>query len=288
MAEAFRDDMGRSVILARKPQRIVSLVPSETATLFALGAGDRVIGRTRYCDEPAAEVEDIVTVGGTKDPDVEKILSLQPQLVLANQEENSRSTLEELAQRGVPLFVSFPRRVADAASHVARLARILGVESEAKTLVKSCYEMASLDPPKSSMTVFVPIWADPLMTFNGQTFTSDLLRLAGFQNVFADRERKYPLKADLAERSPLAADQVALRDKRYPRIREEEIIERKPEWILLPSEPHPFGEKDRERFLRMDTPASAASRVLLVDGKDLFWPGPRMVAAFERLKGIAG
>jgi ABC-type Fe3+-hydroxamate transport system substrate-binding protein len=140
--------------------------------------------------------------------------------------------------------------------------------------------------PAESEPVFVPIWRDPLMTFNHNTFASDLLRLAGFCNVFGDRERQYPLKADLAERSPLSADQVAQRDRRYPRIREQEIVERKPEWILLPSEPYEFDESDRERFLALDTPASKKGRVVLVDGKDLFWPGPRLVGAIARFRAL--
>src|SRR5262245_16926741 len=107
--------MGRDLYLARAPQRIVSLVPSDTHSLFALGAGERVVGRTEWCEEPA-EARSVATVGGTKDVDVEKVLALEPELVIANQEENGRAALEKIAGR-VPMLVSLPRRAADGIAH---------------------------------------------------------------------------------------------------------------------------------------------------------------------------
>lgn len=284
MAMAVRDDLGRHVVFPHVPRRVVSLVPSETETLFSLGVGASIVARTRYCVEPAAAVDDIEVCGGTKDPDVEHIVSLAPDLVLANQEENSRATLEALAARGVRTFVSFPRRVANALAHVARLARIFAVEEPARDLVKRGYSLLAQAPPELTLRVFVPIWPDPLMTFSDHTYASDLLRLAGAANVFGDRERKYPLKAELGLRSPLPADQVAHRDLRYPRIREQEIVERAPELILLPDEPYAFTEADRVRFAGLDTPAGQSSRIAFVDGKDLFWCGSRSVDAVSRLR----
>ena len=280
------DDMRRKILLPQPVQRIVSLVPSDTETLFDLGVGERVVGRTRYCVEPAAQVADVPTVGGTKDIDVDKIMSLAPDLVLANQEENSRANLEALAERGARVFVSFPKRFNDAISHVARLARFVGATEGAKEIVREGY--ASLDEAKEGepISVFVPIWRDPLMTFSNNTYSHDLLEQCGARNVFADRERQYPLQADLGERSPLPADQVANRDRRYPRIRESEIVERAPELILLPDEPHEFTEEDKAYFAGLDTPAAREGRIHFVDGKDLFWPGSRSVAARDRLRAL--
>ncbi|MGE5048504.1 MAG: helical backbone metal receptor, partial [Deltaproteobacteria bacterium] len=111
------DDRQRELIFLRPPQRIVSLVPSDTLNVIALGAGERLVGRTRYCDAPSCEA----VVGGTKDVEVEAVARLSPDLILANQEENSRQHLEELAQLGLPVLVSFPKTVAEGLSHLARL-----------------------------------------------------------------------------------------------------------------------------------------------------------------------
>ena len=140
--------MGRDVVLVREPRRVVSLVPSDTYTLCALGAGDRLAGRTSYCDQPAG-VAGARVVGGTKDADPDLIASLGPDLVIANQEENARSTLEALARHGVPVFVSFPRRVAEGFAHIARLARMLGLAREPAVieLCRRAYALLRSDAP---------------------------------------------------------------------------------------------------------------------------------------------
>lgn len=269
--------------------RVVSLVPSDTETLFALGMGERVVGRTRYCEEPVGKVEMIPTVGGTKDVDVEAVLALSPDLVLANQEENSRADLEALAAAGAMVFVSFPKRFNDAIAHVGRLAKMVGADrpmDQARELLRRGYACKGCEAGLDPVSVFVPIWLDPLMTFSAHTYSHELLRLAGAQNVFADRERKYPLKADLGLRSPLSADQVAQRDTRYPRITEAELVAKAPELILLPDEPYAFSEQDREFFLGLPIPAARNQKVHFVCGKDLFWPGARSIDALPRLTAL--
>src|SRR3954471_829971 len=164
MALRVFDDRKREVLFLRPPQRIVSLVPSDTLNVFALGAGERLVGRTRYCDAPEA----VPLIGGTKDVDVQALAKLSPDLILANQEENSRSHLEELAQLALPVFVSFPKTVAEGLSHLGRLAKIL--EVDARDMLRRGYAAATEAeasirrlPP---LRVFVPIWMDPLMTIN--------------------------------------------------------------------------------------------------------------------------
>ena len=130
VAVKVMDDMGRDVILTREPRRVVSLVPSDTYTLCALGAAERLVGRTSFCHQPAAAVAGVPIVGGTKDVDPDAVADLAPDLVLANQEENARGPLEALAARGVPILVSFPCRVAAGFAHMARLARLLVGSSE--------------------------------------------------------------------------------------------------------------------------------------------------------------
>jgi len=288
--------MGREVILQRPPQRIVSLVPSDTYTLFALGAGERVIGRTRFCVLPAGQVEGLPVVGGTKDVDPDAVLDLAPDLIIANQEENARAPLEELARRGVPLFVSFVRRVAEGVAHMARLARMLGLARapEAEDLARRAYQLLRADKAIDASVAglpraFVPIWKEPLMTFHQDTFASDMLLQCGCANAFADRERRYPLAADLGRRSPLPTDRLGDRDTRYPRITVEEVIARAPDLVLLPDEPHEFGPGDVEWMRGLDTPAGRRGAVALADGKDLFWYGARSVEALPRLRAqIAG
>jgi ABC-type Fe3+-hydroxamate transport system substrate-binding protein len=273
----IRDDLGRDLIFAAPPRRIVSLVPSDTYTLFALGAGDRVIGRTTWCELPA-EAAKVPTVGGTKDVDVDAVLALEPDFVIANQEENTRPALERLAAERVRVLVSLPRRVADGVAHVARLARALGVADEpvAKDLVRRGYDMVRTMTPagEGAPKAFVPIWMDPLMTFNADTFGADVLALAGVANVFGDRLRLYPLAADLGKAAPRDA---AGRDERYPRITLDEVRARKPDLVVLPDEPHAFTDADREVLAPL-------GRLVDVNGKDLFWYGAWTIETLPRLR----
>lgn len=268
------DDLGRSLVFMHPPQRIVSLVPSDTHSVIALGAGDRLVGRTTYCEHG----DGIPTVGGTKDVDVEAVLALAPHLVIANQEENSRKPLELLAER-VPVLVSLPRRVDQGIGHLARLARILGIAEVAhvRQLIKRGYELPPATPPQ--LRAFVPIWMDPLMTFNADTFGSDVLARVGVENVFGDRMRLYPLAADLGKSAPQDA---AGRDVRYPRITREEIQARGPDVLILPDEPHAFSAQD-EAQLREIIPKA---RVIRVSGKDLFWYGAWTIDALPRLHAL--
>jgi ABC-type Fe3+-hydroxamate transport system substrate-binding protein len=265
------DDLGRTLLFAQPPQRIVSLVPSDTHSVIALGAGERLVGRTTYCEHG----DGIPTVGGTKNVDVDAVLALAPQLVIANQEENARKPLEALAER-VPILVSLPRRVEQGIAHLARLARILGVTEQpaVKELIRRGYAL----PPAVSaqQRAFVPIWMDPLMTMNGDTFGSDVLARVGIENVFGDRSRLYPLAADLGKAAPQDA---AGRDERYPRLSREELRARNPELIILPDEPHAFSAED-EASLRETLPNA---RVVRVSGKDLFWYGAWTIDGLPRL-----
>ena len=125
------DDRKRVLSFPVAPRRVVSLVPSDTLTLAELGCGHALVGRTDYCELPVDLVSKIPSVGGTKNPRLDDIRALAPDLVIANQEENQKSDLEELAQSGIRVYVGFPKRVADGISHVAKLARIFRVEREA-------------------------------------------------------------------------------------------------------------------------------------------------------------
>ncbi len=285
MAFQVVDDRNRTVILAQPPRRIVSLVPSDTLTLALLGGLDRLVGRTDYCVLPEG-VERLTSVGGTKDASAERILALAPDLVVANQEENSRPTLEKVVEAGVPLFIAFPKRVEDGLALVARYARMLGVEKapHVVSLVREGYQRlaAARAANRPRRTVFCPIWADPLMTIRGDTYLSASLELAGLDNVFRDRSRKYPLAADLGKVRALDPEKVGERDTRYPRITEDELRAADPDVVVLPDEPHPFTAAEAAHFAAL----LPRAKVVPVDGKDLCWYGARAVEAIPRLLAL--
>lgn len=275
-----RDDRNRIVALPGPPARVVSLVPSDTLNVQALGARGALVGVTDYCDAPG-----VPSVGGTKNPRLDAICDLAPDLVLANQEENTRSDLEALAQRGVRVLVAFPKRVADGLAHFARLARVFAVENDSrvKDLFRRGYDAVRRAEEARGKTTplrtFCPIWMSPLMTIHGATFISDMLDLCGAQNVFADRERRYPLAADLAGARPIDPGQ---RDVRYPRVTLEEVVARAPELVLLPDEPHPFSEEDANVFRALPLEAE----VVHTSGKDLCWYGAQSVEGIDRVRAL--
>jgi ABC-type Fe3+-hydroxamate transport system substrate-binding protein len=270
------DDLGRTLTFLRPPHRVVSLVPSDTHSVIALGARDALVGRTTYCESP--EAHEVATVGGTKDVDVDAVLALEPDLVIANQEENTRAALEALGGR-VPVLVSLPRRVEQGVAHLARLARILGVHDRepARSLVRRGYALRG-SRGDAGPRAFVPIWMDPLMTMNADTFGSDVLAHVGIGNAFGDRLRLYPLAADLGKTAPRDA---AGRDVRYPRVTLDEVRARNPALVILPDEPHAFSAAD-EAVIAAALPGA---RIVRVSGKDLFWYGAWTIDALERLAG---
>ena len=231
-------------------------------------------------------------MGGTKNPRIDDIVRLEPELVLANQEENTRSDLEALAQRGVRVYVAFPRRVSDGLAHLARLARLFGVERSpgVRQLLKRGYDehraAAQARASARAVPTFCPIWMDPLMTIHGDTFISDMLDLCGASNVFADRSRRYPLAADLGRAASLPPEKVVGRDVRYPRITLEEVVARAPQLVLLPDEPHPFTPADADVFRALAIPAAGRGAVAVMSGKDLCWYGARSIEGIGRVRAL--
>lgn len=286
------DDMKRTLTFGASPKRIVSLVPSDTFSVATLGGGGALVGRTDYCELPAEIVANVPSVGGTKNPRLDAILDLSPDLVLANREENTKKDLETLAQRGVKVFVAFPKRAAEGIAHLARLARILGVTSDpdVRELLRRGYEVVreAEDAQKAHApcATFCPIWMKPLMTIHADTFISDVLALAGAANVFADRERRYPLAADVSGAPSLPPELVAGRDTRYPRVTLDEVVARAPELVLLPDEPHPFSEQDAAVFRALDIPAARRNAVVRTSGKDLCWYGAQTVFGLPRVRAL--
>lgn len=241
------------------PQRIVSLVPSLSELVWWLGAGDRLVGRTRFCVQPAELAATAIDIGGTKDPDTRTILGLAPDLVLANKEENRREDVEALRGHGLRVLVTDPNTVKGAMQMALQLGGLLGCEERARTLYSEVAAVCA-EAPGPSIRVFVPIWRTPLMAMGGDCYGNDVLRLAGGINVFGDRAR-------------------------YPEVEMDEVAAAEPQVVLLPDEPYRF----REEHLA-DYASIAPGRV--IDGQLLWWYGPRMGSSIltlrETLAEIAG
>lgn len=287
--QTITDARGVRFELKFPAQRVVSLVPSDTETVVGLGAGKALVGRTDYCVEPAS-VRDLPTVGGTKDASVEQILALKPDLVLANQEENTRDLVHRLEQGGARVFVSFPTTAMQAIGHVATLSRLLFAgrpSQQAKDLVAAGYEQLQVKAGKDAARrprVFFPIWREPLMTINGETFISDMIERAGGTNIFADRARRYPLAADL--NPAVMPNESTGRDVRYPRVTVDELVERAPDIVILPDEPHDFSAEDQAFFEALPIPAAKLGRVIRTSGKDWMWPGMRTIRGLQSTREL--
>src|SRR3990172_335307 len=230
--DQVRDVRGRVFSLPSPPRRIVSLVPSITETLFDFGCAERLVARTDYCVRPA-EASRIPSVGGTKNPNLDLARALQPDLVFANQEENRGSDVAALEASGVPVFLTFPRAIAQAVTDLENIAALLGVGEAAREMIASIKRAARnrRSHVRPFVLVFVLIWRDPWMTLNADTYAHDVLAAHGLYNVFADRDRRYPLAADLGHGEAKSAEG---RDIRYPRVTLEEVDARRPSLVLLP------------------------------------------------------
>jgi ABC-type Fe3+-hydroxamate transport system substrate-binding protein len=277
--------------LRRTPQRIVSLVPSLTEALFAFGLGHHIVGITDYCVEPQPQAETKPTIGGTKNPDVEAILRLAPDLVVANVEENRREDVESIQAHGISVFICYPQTVVDAVATLRALAQATGVEAQASpvlTSIESTYEETiALTMSRRKVRVFCAIWKHPWMTINRDTFIHDMLETCGGTNIFAERQRRFPLAADLGHQSEREDMRVVARDRRYPRVSLDEMASLMPEVILLPDEPYHFSAGDRADFTRFSrVPAVSDERIHVIDGKILSWYWSRLDESLRTLREL--
>jgi ABC-type Fe3+-hydroxamate transport system substrate-binding protein len=268
------------------PQRVVSLVPSMTETLFDLGIGERVIAVTDYCTRPADKLINLPKVGGTKNPNIEQIIALQPDMVLMNREENRLQDYEALQAAGIVVWATEPRTVFDALNlmwDVMDVFEMPHLSARVREIERSYDYTEGAMRASRLIDVFVPIWKDPWMTINQNTYTHDILSICGGHNVFAERERMFPLRADLGEAEPREDIE---RDNRYPRITLEEIEAKQPEAVLLPDEPYAFTEAHAKIFYALDIPAAKNGHIYTVDGSLLTWHGTRLAYALQELPPI--
>jgi iron complex transport system substrate-binding protein len=261
-AYTVQDAMGKLIQFERPPSRIVSLAPSITEILFSLDLGERVAGVTTYSNFPG-EASQKPKVGTYINLNVEKIISLSPELVIGTKDGNRKNVTDLLEQAGIKVFIVNPRNVESAIETIERVGMVTGVPERGKELRKTLEGRLSriqeLVSHRRQPNVFMQINLKPIMTVNRDTFLNDLIRLSGGHNIF--------------EQEPF----------HYPRINVEEIIARKPEVIMISS--MDLGgrfEAAREEWLKLTViPAARDKRVHLIDSDLSNRPGPRIVDALE-------
>ena len=280
--------------LRQVPGRVVSLVPSITESLFDLGLGDCLVGISDQCTFPQEKTECLPRVGGTKSADPHNILALEPDLVLANQEENARECILTLAETH-SVWLAFPHTVQEAMNDLWNLVYLLRSET-ALLRMRSLQNLVDLAENAAAErvgpAVFVPIWWESgqdgqswWMTFNNQTYCGDLIRLLGGKNIFAERQRRYPLAADLGQAE---SEDPGERDTRYPRVSREEILAADPQVVLYPDEPFNFSEvsPDKLRQWMAGTSAARNGQIFSIDGSLITWHGTRIARALEALSPL--
>jgi ABC-type Fe3+-hydroxamate transport system substrate-binding protein len=253
----YTDQLSRSIKISALPQRIISVVPSQTELLYDLGLREEVIGITKFCVHPEKWFETKIRIGGTKQLHIQKIKELRPDLIIANKEENKKEDIEELAKE-FPVWISDVHDLSSAYAMINDIGKIVGKENESTSLIKniaSGFSKLSADQRKIRTTYL--IWKDPYLTIGNDTFIHQMLSYAGFENIFSDKTR-------------------------YPAIEVNEMIERNCELLLLSSEPYPFKQKHIDELQAL----FPATKILLADGELFSWYGSRMLKApsyFQKL-----
>ncbi|MFH0944874.1 MAG: helical backbone metal receptor, partial [Planctomycetota bacterium] len=223
--------------------RIVSLCPSLTELVFALGRGNDLVGITRYCVHPEEGVRGVERVGGTKNPRNARIIQLAPDLVLLNEEENRLEDARELEQAGLDCLSTFPKSAGETAGMVRLIARALRREEAGERIAREIEErnLAAREARGEEVSFAYLIWKNPWMSVNGDTYTSSLLVEAGGRNVFN-------------------AEEV-----RYPRVTPEDLRLKDPELVMLSSEPYHFTDEHRGELQELT--GLPLERFRLVDGE---------------------
>jgi ABC-type Fe3+-hydroxamate transport system substrate-binding protein len=234
-----------------KLQKIISLVPSQTELLYDLGLDEEVIGITKFCVHPSTWFKTKTRVGGTKTINIEKIISLKPDLIIANKEENIKEQIEAL-EKFTKVYVSDVSNLDDAKNMIIEIGSLVNKEAKAKLLVEEIDEkflqLDAINQNKKPAAYF--IWRNPYMAAGGDTFIHDMMERCGFKNIFEDQFR-------------------------YPEINIKQLKKLNCKLLLLSSEPFPFKQKHIDEL----QPLLPSTKILLVDGEMFSWYGSRLLLA---------
>ncbi|WP_339867744.1 helical backbone metal receptor [uncultured Algoriphagus sp.] len=250
----YLDQLKRRIALPSTPQRIISLVPSQTELLVDLGLEERIVGVTKFCVHPLELKNRKTIIGGTKDYRMDVIDSLYPDLIIGNKEENEQEGIEELMGK-YPVWMSDIYTLADSLEMIEGLGEMLAAEEKAEAIIKQLNSDFEIPFHKKGSAIYL-IWKNPIMVVGTDTFINEMLDFAGYENL--------------------------IQTSRYPELSEKELVELNPENLLLSSEPFPFKESHIEFYQSLLPKA----KIRIVDGEMFSWYGSRLLKAksyFENL-----
>lgn len=256
----FTDQLGNLINLHKKPEKIISVVPSQTELLFDLGLDNEVIGITKFCVHPEKWFREKERIGGTKKLNIEKIISLNPDLIIANKEENTKEDIEML-KKDFPVWISDIYTLDDALKMINDVGIITEKNEKANQIIKHIQKefddfKNDIETEKIIKTAYF-IWYNPIMVAANNTFINHLLSICKLENIFCKKER-------------------------YPEISENELKAENPELIMLSSEPYPFKEKHIEYFKEL----CPAAKICLINGELFSWYGSRLIYSAKYFKQL--
>ncbi len=256
----YTDQMGRDVDIPAKPKRIISLVPSQTELLFELGLGVEVIGITKFCIHPKDTCKIKNKIGGTKNLNIQLIKNLNPDLIIGNKEENEEKQIKELIQY-YPVWMSDITNYHQALEMISEVGEIVNKKKSADKIVVNIKKEFSIlttqNEALGNIKVAYFIWKDPYMVAASNTFIDDMLKMSGWTNAFAHKQR-------------------------YPEIERNELSEINPDVIFLSSEPYPFSEKHISIFKEI----CPTTKIWIVDGELFSWYGSRLIHSAKYFKSL--
>ncbi|WP_037325239.1 ABC transporter substrate-binding protein [Salinimicrobium terrae] len=257
----FHDQLKRKLELKELPQRIVTLVPSQTELLVDLGLREKIVGITKFCVHPEELRKEKKVVGGTKQVHYDRIKALAPDIILCNKEENTKEMVAEL-EKLAPVHVSDVMTIQDSLELILQYGKIFGVTDKASeiaeeiTLLREEFQKEMEHVPFRKVAYL--IWKNPWMVAGRDNFIDHLLELNRFKNVFSGE------------------------DSRYPEIELEQLEQKQVELLLLSTEPFPFKSKDKEELKK----EVGINEIHIVDGEYFSWYGSRLTAAFAYFRKL--
>lgn len=246
----FTDQMGNKIVMEKTPERIISLVPSQSEFLWDIGLRNELVGITKFCIHPDEMFSSVTRIGGTKKLNIEKIRALKPDLIIGNKEENERKQIE-LLQKEFNVWMSDIYTFDDVYGMMSEIGKITGKENESQKIKDRIKSSIGELPKKNIGKAIYLIWKNPYIAAGKNTFIDEMLKICGFENLISEN--------------------------RYPELPEELIKKLNPEFILLSSEPYPFSQKHITELKRI----SPDSEIVLVDGELFSWYGSRLLNATD-------